>query len=160
MFKVGFSKDIHRLVKDRKLMLAGVHVPFEFGELAHSDGDVIYHALAESILGALALGDLGKFFPDSDPKYKDIDSAIIVKSVINMMKEKGYKVNNVDIFVSLEKPKLAPYIDAMRNNVSSLIETNIENISIKAGTNEGIGEVGLGEAVEAYSYISLERNEK
>lgn len=159
MFRVGFSKDIHRLIKGRKFILGGIEIPFEYGEQAHSDGDVVFHALAESILGALALGDLGKHYPDNDPKYKDINSEYIVLDTVKKMKEKGYKVHNVDIFVSLEKPKLSPYISEMRNNIARLLQIDIDYVSIKAGTNEGMGEVGQGLAVEAYSYILLERSE-
>ena len=154
-FRVGFSKDIHRLVENRKLLLGGIHIPFEKGELAHSDGDVLLHAVAESILGALALGDLGTHFPDTSVETKDMDSQIIVKRVVSMMKEKGYRVNNIDIFVSLEKPKLKNYISSIRENVASLLETDINNVSIKAGTNEGCGEIGRGEAVEVTSFVSL-----
>ena len=156
MNRVGFSKDIHKLVKDRKLIIGGVVVPFEKGELAHSDGDVLYHALAESILGALALGDLGTHFPDNSKETKDMDSGLIVFKVVNMMEKEGYKVSNVDIFVSLEKPKLKDYIPQMRENVAKLLHTDIKNVSIKAGTNEGCGEVGKGEAIEATSIVLLE----
>lgn len=156
-YRVGFSKDIHRLVENRKLIIAGVEIPYHLGELAHSDGDVLYHALAESILGALALGDLGKHFPDTSSKTLNMDSSLIVKEVLKMMKEKGYSVNNVDIFVSLEKPKLKDYIELMRKNVATLLEVSVDQISIKAGTNEGCGEVGKGEAIEATSMIMLKK---
>ena len=156
-YRVGFSKDIHKLVENRKLIIAGVVIPFDKGELAHSDGDVLFHALAESILGALALGDLGKYFPDNSDTTKDMDSAIIVKEVVKMMKTKGCIINNVDLFISLEKPKLATYISKMRENVALLLETNIDNVSIKAGTNEGCGEVGRGEAIEVSSIVSLRK---
>ncbi len=156
-YRVGFSKDIHRLVEGRKLILGGIVIPFEKGELAHSDGDVLFHALAESILGALALGDLGKYFPDNSDKTLNMDSSLIVKEVVKMMLEKGYVINNVDLFVSLEKPKLAPYINDMRENVATLLKTNISNVSIKVGTNEGCGEVGKGEAVEVTSIVSLKK---
>ena len=156
-YRVGFSKDIHRLVENRKLIIAGVVIPFELGELAHSNGDVLYHALAESILGALALGDLGKHFPDTSKDTLDMDSSLIVKEVVKMMKEKGYQVNNVDIFVSLEKPKLKDYIELMRKNVATLLEVSVDQVSIKAGTNEGCGEVGKGEAIEATSMIMLKK---
>ena len=139
-YRIGFSKDIHRLVENRKLIIGGVVVPFEKGELAHSDGDVLYHALAESILGALALGDLGKHFPDTSSETKDMDSGVIVSKV-----------------VSLEKPKLKYYIELMRKNVASLLEVDIDYVSIKAGTNEKMGPVGLGEAIEASSIILLKK---
>lgn len=156
-YRVGFSKDIHRLVENRKLIIAGVEIPYHLGELAHSDGDVLYHAIAESILGALALGDLGKHFPDTSSVTLDMDSSLIVKEVVKMMKDKGYQVNNVDIFVSLEKPKLKDYIELMRKNVATLLEVSVDQVSIKAGTNEGCGEVGKGEAIEATSMIMLKK---
>ena len=157
--RIGFASDIHALVENRKLILGGVIVPFERGELAHSDGDVLYHALAESILGALALGDLGTHFPDNDNKYKDMDSALIVRSVVKMMDEKGYLVNNVDISISLEKPKLKPYILKMRENVATLLNVDLDKVSIKAGTNEGFDAVGKGEAVKAEAIILLKEKE-
>ena len=153
--RIGFSKDIHRLVENRKLIIGGVIVPFEKGELAHSDGDVLYHALAESILGALALGDLGTHFPDTSEATKDMDSKDIVAKVVTMMLKKGYEVNNVDIFVSLERPKLKDYIPQMRQNVAGLLGVSIDAVSIKAGTNEGVGPVGEGKAIEATSMILL-----
>lgn len=157
MSRVGFSKDIHRLVEGRELILGGVKIPFEKGELAHSDGDVLYHAAAESILGALALGDLGKHFPDTSDETLNMDSAIIMTKAFEMMDERGYKIANIDISISLEKPKLKNYIEQMRTNVANLLHTDIENVSVKAGTNEGCGEVGRGEAVEVYSIVMLEK---
>lgn len=156
-YRIGFSKDIHKLVENRKLIIAGVVVPFNKGELAHSDGDVLYHAVAESILGALALGDLGKHFPDTASETKDMDSEIIVAKVVKMMSELEYEINNIDIFISLEKPKLKDYIEQMRENLARVLNTNIGNVSIKAGTNEGCGEVGKGEAIEATSMVLLKK---
>ena len=156
-YRVGFSKDIHILVPNRKLLLAGVDVPFHLGEEAHSDGDVVYHAVAESILGALALGDLGTHFPDTSDTTLNMNSSLIVKEVVEIMKERGYSVNNIDVFISLEEPKLKDFIPMMRANLSVLLETNIENVSLKAGTNEGVGEVGRGKAVEATSMILLKK---
>ena len=153
--RIGFASDIHRLVEGRRFVLAGVTIPFELGEQAHSDGDVVYHAVAESILGALASGDLGKHFPDSDPKYKDIDSSIIVKEVVTLMKDKGFAINNIDVSITLEKPKLKDFIQQMRSNLANLLETNIDNVSIKAGTNEGVGPLGRNEAVKAESIVLL-----
>ena len=157
--RIGFASDIHRLVKGRRLILSGVVVPFELGEEAHSDGDVVFHAVSEAIIGALALGDLGKHFPDSDPVYKDIDSSIIVKKVVEMMKDKGCEINNIDVSITLEKPKLKDYILDMRKNLAFLLETNIENVSIKAGTNEGVGPLGRNEAVKAEAIVLLKEAE-
>jgi len=154
-YRIGYSRDIHRLGLNRKLMLAGVHIPYPFGEIAHSDGDVIYHALAESILGALALGDLGTHFPDNDPDTENMDSALIVRYVVKLMKEAHYKVNNVDIFVSLESPKLKDYMGQMKYNISFELDIPYDRVSIKAGTNEGVGPVGEKLAVEATSTIML-----
>ena len=156
-FRIGFSKDIHRLVENRKLIIGGVVIPYHLGELAHSDGDVLYHALAESILGALALGDLGTHFPDDSNETLNMDSAIIVRKVVAMMFEKGYEVNNVDLFISLEKPKLKDYIPQIRKNVAELLQVNIEQVSVKAGTNEGVGPVGEEKAIEATSTILLKK---
>ena len=153
--RIGFASDIHRLVEGRRLILAGVVIPFDLGEEAHSDGDVVYHAVAESILGALALGDLGKHFPDTDPKYKDIDSSIIVKEVVKLMKQNSCEINNIDVSITLEKPKLKDYIEAMRVNLSNLLETSINNVSIKAGTNERIGPLGRNEAIKAEAIVLL-----
>ena len=154
-FRVGFSKDIHRLVENRKLIIGGIVIPFEKGELAHSDGDVLFHAVAESMLGALALGDLGTHFPDNIEETKDMNSELIVTKVMEMVKSRGYKVNNIDIFVSLEKPKLKNFIQEIRNNIARVLEVESEKVSIKSGTNEGCGEVGKGEAIEVSSYVSL-----
>ena len=156
-YRVGFSKDIHKLVENRKLIIAGVVIPFDKGELAHSDGDVLFHALAESILGALALGDLGTHYPDTSDSTLNMDSSVIVKEVVEKMEAKGYEVNNVDIFVSLEKPKLKDYIPSIRSNVAKLLKVELDQVSIKAGTNEKLGPVGEGKAIEASSYIMLRK---
>ena len=156
-FRVGFSKDIHRLVENRKLIIAGVVVPFDKGELAHSDGDVVYHAVAESIYGALAMGDLGKRFPDNCDETLNMDSGLIMKDAVSCLFEKGYEVNNIDVFISLERPKLKDYIDEMRNNLAALLNVKVDQVSLKAGTNEGCGEVGRGEAIEATSIVLLKK---
>ena len=157
MVRVGFSRDIHRLVENRDLLLGGVKIPYHLGELAHSDGDVLYHALAESILGALALGDLGKHFPDTSNETLNMDSSIIVKKCYGFAKERGFHVVNVDLTITLEKPKLKNYIEEIRGNISKLLEVNIDCVSVKAGTNEGCGEIGRNEAVSAESIILLEK---
>ena len=158
--RIGFASDIHRLVEGRKLLLAGVHVPFELGELAHSDGDVVFHAVAESILGALALGDLGEHFPDNSDEFKDYDSSLIVSAVVKMMEEKGYVINNIDVSITLERPKLKNYKSEMRNNLARLLHTDVNNVSIKAGTNEQLDEIGQGKAVKAESIVLLKKEEK
>ena len=157
--RIGFASDIHRLKEGNKLILGGVNIPFEKGEVAHSDGDVVYHALAESILGALALGDLGTHFPDNDSQYKGIDSAILVRRVVTMMEEKGYEVNNVDISITLEQPKLKPFISKMKENIAELLKVDINAVSVKAGTNEKLDAIGMGLAVKAESIILLKEKE-
>lgn len=154
--RIGFASDIHKLVIARKFVLAGVAIPSKVGELAHSDGDVVYHAVSEAILGALALGDLGKHFPATD-EYKDIDSSFIVKKVVFMMLKKGYVVNNVDVSITLEKPKLKPYILDMRKNLAALLNVDVDDVSVKAGTNEGLDEIGQGKAVKAEAIVLLKK---
>ena len=153
--RIGFASDIHRLVYGRKLMLAGVDVPHSMGELAHSDGDVVYHAVAESILGALVIGDLGTHFPDTNKSTEGMDSAIIMNYVYKKMDEMGYEINNIDVSIYLEEPKLKNYKEEMRKNISKLLHTNIENVSVKAGTNESLDAVGQRLAVKADSIVLL-----
>lgn len=157
MNRIGFSRDIHKLVEGRDLLLGGVKIPYHLGELAHSDGDVLYHALAESILGALAMGDLGKHFPDTSDETLNMDSSIIVKKCYGFAKERGYHIVNVDLTITLEKPKLRNYIDQIRENISKILEINIDCVSVKAGTNEGCGEIGRNEAISAESIVLLEK---
>lgn len=157
MYKIGFAKDIHRLVKNRKLILGGVLIPFDLGEEAHSDGDVVFHALSEAILGALALGDLGSFYPDNDNKYLNIDSSYFVNDVYSKMDNLGFMVSNIDISISLEKPKLKDYLIKMRQNISQLLNVNFDCVSIKAMSNEKLDAVGKSEAVEAYCIVLLKQ---
>ena len=153
--RIGFGKDIHRLVEGRQLIIAGVVIPSDKGELAHSDGDVLFHALSDAILGALALGDIGIFFPDSSDDTRDMDSSEIVKFVYNKMDEMGYEIGNVDIMISLEKPKLKDYRQHMITNIAKLLHTSVENVSIKAGTNEGLDDVGHGLAIKVDAIVLL-----
>ena len=157
MFRIGHSVDIHRLVENRKLMLGGIEIPYELGLLGHSDADVLLHAISEAIIGALALGDLGTFFPDNDPEYKNIDSKILTKEIVNIMENKGYEVNNLDCLLILEKPKMRPHIDNIRKSISELLHTDIDNVNVKATTNEKMGEIGRGEAIQAHAVILLRK---
>lgn len=157
--RIGFSKDIHRIVEGKPFILAGVKIDTPFGLLAHSDGDVVFHAVAESILGALSLKDLGTYFPDTNEEYKDCDSSIIVSKVVEMMNERKYHVSNIDILIELEFIKLSKYIDQMVKNVADLLQIGIDQVSIKAATNEKMDSVGKGEACIAYSSVLLESNE-
>lgn len=153
--RIGQSTDIHQLVKGRSLILGGVQIPHEYGLLGHSDADALLHAIAESILGALALGDLGSHFPDTDPRYKDMDSLWMLKQVYKIMDEKGYLIGNLDAMIMIERPKMAPHILAMRKNVAAALNCSIEQVSIKATRGEKLGFVGREEGVQAQCVVLL-----
>lgn len=153
--RIGQSTDIHQLVKGRSLILGGVQIPHEFGLLGHSDADALLHAIAESILGALALGDLGSHFPDTDPQYKDMDSLWMLKQVYKIMDEKGYRIGNLDAMIMIERPKMAPHIPAMRKNVAAALSCSMEQVSIKATRGEKLGFVGREEGVQAQCVVLL-----
>lgn len=157
MFRIGYGEDIHRLVSDRPLILGGIVIPFEKGLLGHSDADVVCHALSDALLGALALGDIGTHFPDSDMQYKNVNSVILLQKVATLVSEKNYLIVNIDIAISLEKPRLSPFIMAMRNKISETLGIELNTISIKAMTNEGLGSVGRGEACRATAIVLLKR---
>lgn len=154
--RIGQSTDIHRLGEGRKLVLGGVEIPYEKGLIGHSDADALTHAAAEAILGALALGDLGHWFPDTDPKWEGVNSLLILGQVVRMMKERGYRVGNIDCLILIEKPKMAPHIQAMRENFARVLECDISQVSIKATRGEGMGFVGHGEGVMAQAVVLLE----
>ena len=153
--RIGHSWDVHKLVYDRKLILGGIEIPFEKGLLGHSDADALLHAIAESLLGALSLGDLGTHFPDNDPKYKGMDSKFILKSCYEMVKTKGYVIGNVDAMIYAEAPKMKPYINLMREVISALLEIDINQVSIKATTYEKMDAIGRGEAIACDSTVIL-----
>lgn len=155
--RIGQAVDIHQLREDRPLVLGGVHIPAQKGLYGHSDADVLVHAIAESLLGALALGDLGHWFPDTDPKWKGADSLLILGQVRELVKEHGYAVGNIDAEVLAERPKLAPYIEEMRANVARVLETDIESVSIKATRGEKMGFVGREEGMAAFAVCLVER---
>ncbi len=155
MLKIGFSRDIHRLTTGKRLILGGLAIKSPYESVAHSDGDVLLHAISEALLGALALGDLGKHFPDTADAYKDYDSQKILKQVYAMIKEKGYAINNLDTMVFLESPKLAPHIDAMRKNIAAILEISIDQVSIKATTGEGVDSIGNHESIQAEAIVLL-----
>ena len=156
MFRIGHSVDIHRLVENRKLMLGGIEIPYELGLLGHSDADVLLHAIMDALLGAAALGDIGKHFPDTDPKWEGVNSQVILEACWQMMDEKGYKIGNVDSLVLIERPKMAPHIEAMRANFAKALHCDISQISVKATRGEGMGFVGRGEGVLAQAVGLLE----
>ena len=158
--RIGIGYDVHQLVEGRKLILGGVEIPYELGLLGHSDADVLVHAIEDAILGALALGDIGKLFPDTDPAYKDASSIEMLKKVMAIVKEKGYEIGNIDATVIAQKPKLAPYILAMRENIAAVCEKNIDVISVKATTSEEMGYEGRGEGMTAMAVVLLESTEK
>ncbi len=154
--RIGFGYDVHELVENRKLILGGVDVPHELGLLGHSDADVLIHAIMDSILGALALGDIGKLFPDTDMQYKDISSTVLLERVYNVMIEKGFQVGNIDATIAAQKPKLAPYIDEMRAVIAKVLNTSIDNINVKATTTEKLGFVGREQGMSAYGVCLLQ----
>ena len=156
--RIGHSWDVHKLVYGRKLILGGVEIPFEKGLLGHSDADALLHAIAESLLGALALGDLGTHFPDNNPKYKGIDSKLILKECYEKIKAQGYLIGNIDAMIYAEAPKMKPYINLMRECISSILDININQISIKATTYEKMDAIGRGEAIACDSTVILYRN--
>ena len=158
MFRVGFGYDAHRLVEGRSLVLGGVKIPHPLGLMGHSDADVLTHAIVDAILGALARGDMGQHFPDSDPAYKDMDSQLMLKKVMEWVEEDGFRVNQVDTTIVAEAPKLAPSLVAMKQRLSEALATNLDQINIKATTSEGMGFCGRQEGMEAYAVVTLVEN--
>ena len=155
--RVGTGYDVHRLVEGRDLILGGVKIPFEKGLLGHSDADVILHAIMDALLGAAALGDIGQHFPDTDPAYKNADSMRLLERCFSLIAEKGYKICNIDATVIAQKPKLAPYIDLMRENIAHACDTQTENVSVKATTEEGLGFPGALEGISAHAVVLIEK---
>lgn len=158
MYRIGEGYDVHKLVNDRDLILGGVKVPFEKGLLGHSDADVLLHAIMDSLLGAFALGDIGKHFPDSDEKYSGISSVKLLKEVKNIIgeNEKNFKICNIDATIICQRPKLRNYIDEMRKNVADALEIDIKQVSIKATTEEGLGFTGSGDGIAARAILLVE----
>ncbi len=155
--KVGFGFDVHQLQVGRKLILGGVEIAHEKGALGHSDADVIIHALCDALLGAAGLKDIGFYFPDTDASFKNIDSKILLEKVIQLIEERNYSVGNVDISLVLEKPKIKPYIDEMKVQLAPILKIDLEDISIKATTNEKLGYVGREEGVAAYAVVLIQK---
>lgn len=155
--RIGFGYDVHELVKGRSLILGGIKIPHEKGLLGHSDADVLVHSVMDSILGALAEGDIGKKFPDTDMKYKDISSVILLEEVYNIMLEKGYEIGNIDATIAAEKPKLASFIPEMIGVIAKTLNTSIDNINIKATTTEKLGFVGKEEGISSYSVCIIKK---
>jgi 2-C-methyl-D-erythritol 2,4-cyclodiphosphate synthase len=160
MIRFGLGYDIHRLVEGRKLVLGGVRIPSKYGLLGHSDADVLLHAVCDAILGAAALGDIGKHFPDTDKKYKNISSLKLLTLVGTMIRKRGWGINNIDSTVILEKPKIAMYVEAMRRRIGKALNISPQIISIKATTHEGLGSFGREEGCAAFAIASLLHTEK
>lgn len=153
--RIGYGYDVHKLAENRKLILGGVEIPFELGLLGHSDADVLLHSITDAMLGALALGDLGKHFPDTDNAYKDIDSKILLRRANEIISQKGYELGNLDATVVAEQPKLAPYIQTIRETIAEVLHTKVDNISVKATTSEKIGFEGRMEGVSCSVVVLL-----
>ena len=155
--RIGLGYDVHKLVEGRPLIIGGVNVPHEKGLLGHSDADVLIHAIMDGMLGALVLGDIGKHFPDTDEKYKGADSMKLLKCVNDLINEKGYEINNVDSIIVAQSPKMAPHIEQMRVNIATVLNTDIDNISVKATTEEGLGFTGEKQGISSQSICLLNK---
>lgn len=155
MMRIGYGYDVHRLLEGRKLILGGVIIPFGQGLLGHSDADVLIHAVIDAILGAMAWGDIGSWFPDSDDRYRDIDSRFLLRQVVTKLKDGGWKIGNLDCTICAEKPKLRPFIDKMRENLAAELGTELSNVSVKATTEEGLGISGSGAGISASAVVLL-----
>lgn len=153
--RIGHGYDVHKLVDGRKCIIGGVDIPFSKGLLGHSDADVLVHAVMDAVIGALALGDIGHLFPDNDPSYEGADSLVLCARVAEIMRGKGYVIGNVDATVIAQAPKMAPYIDQMRENIASALNTEVENISVKATTEEKLGFTGEGLGISAHAVCLL-----
>ena len=155
--RIGHGYDVHKLVEERRLILGGVDIPYEKGLLGHSDADVLLHAISDSLLGAAALGDIGKHFPDTDAAYKNADSLVLLSRVKDIIFAAGYRVSNVDATVIAQAPKLAPHIEKMRKNIAAALDTDLDAISVKATTEERLGFTGRGEGISAHAVCIIEK---
>ena len=158
--RIGIGYDVHKLVENRDLIICGVNVPHEKGLLGHSDADVLTHAVMDSILGALALGDIGKHFPDTDERFKGADSIKLLEHVYTLITEMGYKINNIDCTIIAQSPKMAPHIQKMKENFAKALNTDIDNINVKATTEEGLGFTGTKEGISAQSVCTVVKVDK
>ena len=159
MIKIGIGYDIHKLVKGRKLILGGVEIKFSQGLLGHSDGDALTHAIIDALLGATGKGDIGKHFPDTDSRYKNIDSIILLKETMKLLAKNKYKINNLDTIIIAESPKIAPYTEKIKERLAPILKINKKLINVKAKTNEGIGEIGKGKAIASFAAVTLKKDE-
>lgn len=157
MTRFGMGYDVHQLVENRKLIIGGVDIPYEKGLLGHSDADVLLHAISDALLGAAALGDIGKHFPDTDPRYKGADSLKLLEEVGNLLAAKGYVVGNVDATIVAQKPKMLPHIPQMRENIARVLRVDIDQINVKATTEEHLGFTGSGQGISSYAVAGIAR---
>ena len=157
MSRVGMGYDVHKLVEGRKLIICGVEIPHTLGLLGHSDADVLLHAISDALLGAAALGDIGKHFPDTDPKFEGADSRVLLRHVVKLVNDKGYAIENVDATIVAQKPKLAPFIEKMRENIASDLQVDLDMVNVKATTEERLGFTGREEGISAYGVCSLNK---
>jgi len=156
--KIGIGYDVHKLTQNRKLILGGVEIPFEKGLLGHSDADVLIHAIMDSLLGAACLGDIGRHFPDTNDKYKNISSCILLKNVHNIIRQFNFSISNIDCIIIAQAPKVAPYIENMRQNIAQVLEIDLDSINIKATTTEHLGFEGKGEGIAAQAICLLKKS--
>lgn len=157
MLRIGQGFDVHQLVEGRPLILGGIEIPYEKGLLGHSDADVLLHTVADACLGAIAAGDIGKHFPDTDPEFKDADSAKLLQHVWQLVKENGYSLSNIDCTIIAQKPKMAPYIDQMRGRIAELLEADISQVNVKATTTEQLGFTGRGEGIASQATVLIQK---
>ncbi|MGL4641541.1 2-C-methyl-D-erythritol 2,4-cyclodiphosphate synthase [Cetobacterium sp.] len=157
MLRIGNGYDVHKLVEGRRLVLGGVEIPHLKGVLGHSDGDVLIHAVMDALLGALALGDIGQHFPDTSNEFKDIDSMILLERVFQLIKNRDYRIGNLDCIIVAQKPKLKPYLDLMRERIARVLETELSNISVKATTEEQLGFTGNEDGIKSYCVVLLQK---
>lgn len=157
MYRIGHGYDVHRFAPDRDLILGGVKIEYPLGLLGHSDADVLLHAVCDALLGSLALGDIGRHFPDTDPAYKGANSMELLKKCFSLIADKGYRITNIDATVIAQKPKLSPYIAQMRLNIAEACNTAAENVSVKATTEEGLGFTGAMEGIRAHAVVLIEK---
>lgn len=153
--RVGMGYDVHKLVEGRDMIIGGVKIPYEKGLLGHSDADVLLHAISDALLGAAALGDIGKHFPDSDPTYKGISSVLLLEKVGELLEEKGFLIENIDATIIAQAPKMRPYIDTMRENIAKTLKMDVEHVNVKATTEEGLGFTGSGEGISSQAICLL-----
>jgi 2-C-methyl-D-erythritol 2,4-cyclodiphosphate synthase len=158
-YRTGNGYDVHAFTENRKLIIGGIEIPYDKGLAGHSDADVLLHSITDALLGAVALGDLGKHFPDTDRKYKDADSKILLREAYKLVKEKGYQLGNLDAVVVLEKPKLSLFIQKIRKSIATILESKIEQVSIKAKTNEKLGYIGREEGIAAFATVLVVSSE-